>query len=493
MYNEINHVLCDVNAATCEVRNVKILFASSEVFPFSKTGGLADMASFLPKSLALREHDVHVVTPYYPTIKNDLERIGTRTIRFGGIETIVHYYRLVKDGVTYVFVQNMHYFERDMLYGYDDDAERFSCFSYAVLEYLDVSSFSADILHLNDWQTAIIPYLLDVHYRHRNDFYKVLPTVLTIHNLEYQGSFETYVSRFFNTAFDHTYIHFGRVNFLKSGIERATKLSTVSPSYRNEVLGHEYGFTLDGALKRREQDFHGILNGIDHTVFDSRTDSLIERNYGSKDVHVGKRINKQHLLKQMHLDPDPDAPLIAYIGRLAAQKGINLMTQKLEDLIVHSNARFMLMGSGNDSYQEFFKYLTNTYPNQVANYIGFNERMAHQTYAAADLFLMPSRFEPCGLGQMIAMRYGTLPIVRETGGLKDTVIPYNTYTQEGTGFGFSRYDAHDFKEKVYDAIRTYEHARPDFNNMVKRAMQQDFSLERMALEYEGLYQTIAGV
>jgi starch synthase len=471
---------------------VKILFASSEVFPFSKTGGLADMAAFLPKSLSSLGHDVQVITPYYPTIKDQLERIGTRAIRFGGIETIVHYYHLIKNDVTYVFVQNMHYFERDMLYGYNDDAERFSCFAYAILEYLDVASLSIDILHLNDWQTGMVPYLLDAHYRQRSDLYRFLPTVLTIHNLEYQGSFEPYVSRFFNTDFDFTYVHFGRVNFLKAGIERATRINTVSPSYRSEVLSHEYGFSLDGALKKRESDFYGILNGIDYAVFDPRTDALIERNYGIKDVYSGKRANKARLLKDVHLDVDLDVPLIAYIGRLAGQKGINLMSQTLEDVIVHSRARFVLMGSGNDSYEAFFRYLTNKYPNKVAHYIGFNEQMAHQIYAAADLFLMPSRFEPCGLGQMIAMRYGTLPIVRETGGLKDTVIPYNVYAQEGTGFGFSRYDPYDFKEKVYDAIRVYENALPDFKNMVKRAMKQDFTLKRMAMEYERLYQTIVG-
>ncbi len=327
------------------------------------------MASFLPKSLSSLGHEVRVITPYYQSIKENLERIGTSRIRFGGIETIVHFHRLVKNGITYVFVQNMHYFERDMLYGYNDDAERFSCFAYAILEYLDVASFPADILHLNDWQTGMVPFLLDAHYRHKGDPYRFLPTVLTIHNLEYQGSFETYVSRFFNTDFDHTYVHFGRVNFLKAGIERATRINTVSPSYRSEVLGHEYGFSLDGALKKRETDFYGILNGIDHAVFDPKTDSLIERNYGIKDVHSGKRINKTKLLQDIRLDVDPDVPLIAYIGRLAAQKGVNLMTRTLEDVIVHSKARFMLMGSGNDSYQKIFRYLTNTYPNKVANYI----------------------------------------------------------------------------------------------------------------------------
>ena len=475
---------------------MKIMFCSSEVFPFSKTGGLADMALFLPKSLQGLGHEVKVITPYYKSISKHHKEMaykGTKTISMGGIETIVHFYELIYQNMSFIFVQNMHYFERDHLYGYNDDAERFSCFSYSILESLEVLDFYPEILHLNDWQTGMVPYLLDEHYRHKNDHYFSIHTLLTIHNLEYQGSFDPYVARFFNTDFNYTYIHFDRVNFLKAGIERATKINTVSPTYRDEVLSQEYGFTLDGALNHRKQDFIGILNGIDDEVFNPKTDHLIEYNYDKRNYFQMKQKNKEHILNHFNLDIDINQPLITYVGRLATQKGINLMTQVLEEVVEYSNARFILMGSGNDSYEDFFRYLSYKYPKRVSNYIGFNEEIAHKLYAASDLFMMPSRFEPCGLGQMIAMRYGTLPIVRETGGLKDTVAPYNKFTDEGTGFTFRNYDGHDLKEKLFEGIQLYQDKLSIFKKLMKQAMDKDYSLNQMALSYENLYQIILGV
>ncbi len=475
---------------------MRILFCSSEAFPFSKTGGLADMALFLPKSLKQLKHDVRIITPYYSQISKyhqEMKFLGSSTIQMGGLDTIVNYYELIYQDIPYIFVQNMHYFERDQLYGYNDDAERFACFSYAILEGLKIFDFYPQILHLNDWQTGMVPFLLDEHYRHRNDSYYSIHTLLTIHNLEYQGSFDPYVSRFFNVNFNYTYIHFERVNFLKAGIERATKINTVSPTYRNEILTGEYGFTLDGALSNRQHDLVGILNGIDAHVFDPKTDPLLFANYDSTGVKDGKLKNKEGILHQFDLDVDLKEPLIAYVGRLATQKGINLMTDILEEVIYHSNARFILMGSGNDAYQDYFRYLTYKYPKRVANYIGFNEKVAHQIYAASDLFMMPSRFEPCGLGQMIAMAYGSLPIVRETGGLKDTVKPFNQFTGEGTGFSFSNFSSYELKEKLFEGIYLYKNKKRQWNKLVKQAMEQDFSLEKMALAYEQLYQTIIGV
>lgn len=475
---------------------MKIMFCSSEVFPFSKTGGLADMALFLPKSLQRLGHEVKVITPYYKSINKhhkDMTYKGTKTIIMGGIETIVHFYELIYQDMSFIFVQNMHYFERDHFYGYNDDAERFSCFSYSILESLEVLDFYPEILHLNDWQTGMVPYLLDEHYRHRNDHYFSIHTLLTIHNLEYQGSFDPYVARFFNTDFNYTYIHFDRVNFLKSGIERATKINTVSPTYRDEVLSQEYGFTLDGALNHRKGDFLGILNGIDDEVFNPKTDHLIEHNYDKRNYFQMKQKNKEHILSHFNLDVDINEPLITYVGRLATQKGINLMTQMLEEVVEFSNARFILMGSGNDSYEDFFRYLSYKYPKRVSNYIGFNEEIAHKLYASSDLFMMPSRFEPCGLGQMIAMRYGTLPIVRETGGLKDTVEPFNKFSDQGTGFTFRNYDAYELKEKLFEGIQLYKDNLSIFKKLMKQAMNKDYSLRQMALSYENLYQIIIGV
>ncbi|MBU1094467.1 MAG: glycogen synthase [Firmicutes bacterium] len=475
---------------------MKVLFCSSEAFPFSKTGGLADMALFLPKSLRQIGHDVRIITPYYANIgkyHKDMKFLGEAHISLGGLETIVNYYELFYQNIPYIFVQNMHYFERDQLYGYSDDAERFACFSYAILEGLKIFDFYPDILHLNDWQTGMVPFLLDEHYRFKNDDYFSIHTLLTIHNLEYQGSFDPFVSRFFNSDFNYTYMHFDRVNFLKAGIERATKINTVSPTYRNEVLTGEYGFTLDGALDRRVNDFIGILNGIDYQVFDPKTDHFLAADFDAINSKQGKKINKESMLHHFDLDVDLKAPLVVYIGRLATQKGINLMTKILEEVVEYSNARFILMGSGNDSYQDFFRYLSYKYPKRVANYIGFNEEIAHQLYAASDIFMMPSRFEPCGLGQMIAMRYGSLPLVRETGGLKDTVAPYNQYTGEGTGFSFSNYDAYDFKEKLFESINLFTSNQKAWQKMVKAAMSQNNSLDQMALEYEKIYQIILGV
>jgi len=475
---------------------MKVLFCSSEAFPFSKTGGLADMALFLPKSLRDLGHDVKIITPFYKNIQKhftDMKLIGSSTVHMGGLKTIVNYYGLVYQDLEYIFVQNMHYFERDSLYGYDDDAERFTCFSYAILESLPILDFYPHILHLNDWQTGMIPYLLDEHYRYRNDSYFGIHTLLTIHNLEYQGSFDPYVSRFFNTEFNYTYMHFDRVNFLKAGIERASKINTVSPTYRNEVMTNEFGFSLDGALERRSNDFMGILNGIDSDVFDPKTDHMLEANYGINNSKSGKDKNKEFILHHFNLDVDLKAPLVAYVGRLATQKGINLMTRTLEDVIEFSDARFILMGSGNDSYQDFFRYLSSKYPEKVANYIGFNEEIAHKIYAASDIFMMPSRFEPCGLGQMIAMKYGSLPVVRETGGLKDTVTPFNRFTVEGIGFSFVNYDAFELKDKLFEAIYLYHHDKKTWRELVKQAMKEDFSMEKMALSYEKIYQIILGV
>ena len=475
---------------------MKILFCSAEAYPFSKTGGLADMAYFLPKSLKSLGHDVKIITPYYKQISKHHEKmveLARFPIKFGGLETIVILFSLTHEGIDYIFVQNMHYFERELLYGYSDDAERFSCFSYAILEAMRAIDFYPQILHLNDWQTGMVPYLLDEHYRHQNDSYFSIHTLYSIHNLEYQGSFDTFVSRFFNTDFNYTYIHFERVNFMKAAIERATKINTVSPTYRNEVMTSEFGFTLDGALNRRKDDFVGILNGIDTEIYDPNKDLLIDQSFNLKTYRKGKLLNKEAILHHFNLDVDLKEPLVVYIGRLATQKGINLMTRTLEEVVEYSNARFILMGSGNDSYQDFFRYLSNKYPNRVNNYIGFNETLAHKLYAASDIFMMPSRFEPCGLGQLIAMRYGSLPLVRETGGLKDTVIPYNMFTGEGTGFSFRNYDAFEFKEKLFEAIHLYKDQPKVWNKLVYQAMKQDHSLKQMALAYEEIYQNILGV
>lgn len=475
---------------------MKVLFCSSEAFPFSKTGGLADMALFLPKSLAQLGHDVRIITPYYKKIEkhhDQMKLVGSANLKFGSIETKVNYYELIYQNITYIFVQNSSFFERDNLYGYNDDDNRFAGFSYAILRGLDVFNFYPHIMHLNDWQTAIIPYLLDEHFRSINDSYFCIHTLLTIHNFEYQGSFGKDASSLFNTDFNYDYIHFDRVNFLKAGIYRAAKINTVSPTYRNEVLTSDFGFSLDGALMSRKDDFSGILNGIDDEVFDPLSDKFLVQNYGLSNFVAGKRKNKEHILKHFKLNLDLDIPLVSYIGRLATQKGIDLMVETLEEVVKYSDARFILMGSGADDFQNFFRYLAYKYPHKVATYIGFDEKTAHQVYAATDIFMMPSAFEPCGLGQLIAMKYGALPVVRQTGGLKDTVIPYNKFLDKGTGFSFINYDSYELKEKLFEGVYLYLNNQEVWQKLVKQAMSQNFSLRKMALEYEKLYQIIIGV
>lgn len=471
---------------------MKILFATSEIFPFSKTGGLADMASFLPKSLTKLGYEMIVITPYYKEIAkyhDEMEYVGYKEIKIGNEQETVHYYKILKDNIEIIFVQNRYAFERDAFYGYDDDALRFMLFSCATLEYVDLLDTPPQIIHCNDWQSATIPYLLDEHYR-KIDIYKYIHTLLTIHNLEHQGIFRLDKAKYFNRPFDYTYVHFDTINYLKTGIERATKINTVSPNYRKEIMTSEYGFSLDGALMKRSNDLIGILNGIDHDVFDPKTDSAIKTNYNVSNFSENKKVNKQDILATFKIESNDDAPLLAYIGRMAHQKGIYLMEETLERVINETNINLVVLGTGEDKYEHYFQYLEDKYPNRVGYYRGYNEKMAHEIYAASDIFLMPSLFEPCGLGQMIAMRYGSIPVVRETGGLKDTVEPYNKITNTGTGFSFFDENANVFKNVLMDAINLYNNDKVKWNQLIKRAMKVDFGLERMALEYSNLYKEI---
>ncbi len=472
---------------------MKICFVSSEAYPFSKTGGLADMAYFLPKSLNQMNIETKVITPYYRHMKkyaDQLKYLGTKTVYVSYHEWVFNYYLMTYENIDYIFVENMHLFERDGLYGYDDDIDRFTAFDYAVLELFELINDYPSIIHLNDWQTGMIPYLLDQKYRQKNESYYKIHTLLTIHNLQYQGSFDKSFYHYFSDQFDYTYIHFESINFLKAGIERATKINTVSPTYRNEILTQAFGFSLDGSLYQRQNDLYGILNGIDEEVFNPEIDPLISQNYHIKNAIAKKKMIKKEILHQYQLKPDVDVPLIAYVGRLAEQKGIDLILQAIEDAVIFSDANFIILGSGNEAYENHIRYLTSKYPHRVANYIGFNEQVAHQLYAGSDLFMMPSQFEPCGLGQMIAMKYGSLPIVTETGGLKDTVIPYNKFNESGTGFSFANYSLYEFKEQIYAAIDLYINHKLVFNKLVRQAMKQDNGLSQVARSYEALYNKI---
>lgn len=469
---------------------INILFASAEVVPFSKTGGLADVAGALPKEIG-KAHEITVITPYYKDIDLSLynpKAIGKRKITMGSIQQTATYVSIVLNQIEYVFVSHP-YYSRDAYYGYLDDNERFMFFNFAILEYLKLVKKQVDIIHINDWQTALVPYLLDSHYRHLKEF-KDIKTLLSIHNLQYQGSFDKQTFELTNKPFDYVYIHFDRFNFLKSGIMTAHYINTVSETYRHEIQTEYFGNTLDGALRSRSKDLYGILNGIDYTIYNPETDPYIPFKYNKNRFVSGKRENKAALLKKLNLDNVTSIPLVGHIGRLATQKGIDLMMATLEEAIQESNANYVFLGSGEEKYERFLKDLMKKYPHRVYTYIGFSHDLAQKIYAASDLLIMPSLFEPCGLSQMIAMRYGCLPIVRETGGLKDTVMPYNKYTNEGNGFSFANYNAHEFKDALLTGIHLYNNNQHVFRLLQTQAMNSDFSLTEMGKNYLALYKKL---
>ncbi len=470
--------------------NLSILFASAEVVPFSKTGGLADVAGALPKEIG-KTNDVTVITPLYKGIDLSVynpKEVGRRQIHMGSISTTAVFEEISLNNIKYVFVSNG-YYERDNFYGYQDDNVRFMLFNFAILEYLVLTDKKVDIIHVNDWQAALVPYLLDTTYRHLPKF-RDIKTLLSIHNLQYQGSFDKESFVLTNKPFDYTCIHFDRFNFLKTGIMTADFINTVSETYKNEIQTEYFGNTLDGALRSRKQDLYGILNGIDYSIYNPETDPHIPFKYNKNRFVSGKRENKTQLLKELKLDNITSIPLVGHIGRLATQKGIDLMMATLEEAITASNANYVFLGSGEEKYEKFLESLMHKYPHRVYTYVGFSHALAQKIYAASDLLIMPSLFEPCGLSQMIAMRYGTLPVVRETGGLKDTVIPYNKYTNEGNGFSFANYNAHEFKDALLTGIHLYNNNQHVFRLLQTQAMNSDFSLSEMGKNYLALYKKL---
>lgn len=471
---------------------MRILFCSSEVVPFSKTGGLADVSGSLPIEIAKTE-EVTVITPLY---NNDVltsyspKALGNRIFYMSNEKFTIEYYGLKKNNVYYVFVKH-DLLLREALYGYLDDNKRFFIFSYAILEYISLVKEKFDLIHLNDWQVGIVPFLLKNHYINQPLFRKI-KTLISIHNLQFQGSFAKETYSYTNLPFTYDYIHFDNFNFLKAGIYLADAINTVSKTYKDEIQTAFFGKTLDGLLRDRSDVLYGIINGIDLTIYNPETDPFIPFNYNKNKFVTGKRENKNHFLKQVGLDTVTSIPLIGFISRLTEQKGIDLMMATLEEAISKSNANFAILGSGESKYEMYFRALAHKYPNRVYTHIGFSNELAHLIYAASDIFLMPSLFEPCGLAQMISMRYGTLPLVRETGGLKDTVEPYNKYTNEGDGFSFSNYNAHEFKDTLLTAIHLYNNNQHVYRILQGQAMKKDFSQEKMGKEYIELYKNIIG-
>lgn len=477
-------------------KKMQIVFASAECAPFVKTGGLGDVAGSLPAALVRAGAEVIVMVPKYATIKDEykaqMEHFSDFYVSLGWRNEYCGLEKLEHDGVTYMFIDNERYFARDYPYGFFDDGERFAFFSKAITESLQhlPAGFECDILHCNDWQTALAPVFL-------REFYQGLPlydrvkTVFSIHNVAFQGQFSDTVMEdilgvaHIPAAASQLRCDACSINYMLGALRYADAITTVSPTYANEIQTPEFGEGLDGVLRERSYALQGILNGIDVEGFDPATDKRIAANYTVED-RSGKAVCKAKLQEELGLEVRDDRPLTVMVTRLTRQKGMDLVMYAL-DRILAGGVQVAVLGTGDRDYEDGLRYFQDKYPGTMAARIEFDPALSQRMYAAADMFLMPSKFEPCGLSQIIAMRYGTLPIVRETGGLKDTVIPYNEFTGEGTGFSFSNFNGDEMGDAVFRAARLFWDNRDAWNQLVTQAMSQDFSWTRSADKYLDLY------
>ncbi|MBS6608938.1 MAG: glycogen synthase GlgA [Collinsella sp.] len=477
-------------------KKMQIVFASAECAPFVKTGGLGDVAGSLPAALVRAGAEVIVMVPKYATIKDEykaqMEHFSDFYVSLGWRNEYCGLEKLEHDGVTYMFIDNERYFARDYPYGFFDDGERFAFFSKAITESLQhlPAGFECDILHCNDWQTALAPVFL-------REFYQGLPlydrvkTVFSIHNVAFQGQFSDTVMEdilgvaHIPAAASQLRCDACSINYMLGALRYADAITTVSPTYANEIQTPEFGEGLDGVLRERSYALQGILNGIDVAGFDPATDKRIAANYTVED-RSGKAVCKAKLQEELGLEVRDDRPLMVMVTRLTRQKGLDLVMYAL-DRILAGGVQVAVLGTGDRDYEDGLRYFQDKYPGTMAARIEFDPALSQRMYSAADMFLMPSKFEPCGLSQIIAMRYGTLPIVRETGGLKDTVIPYNEFTGEGTGFSFTNFNGDEMGDAVFRAARLFWDNRDAWNQLVTQAMSQDFSWTRSADKYLDLY------
>lgn len=471
---------------------MKVLFAVSECVPFAKSGGLADVTGALPKELVRQEIDIRVIMPKYGSIENNLKarmkKKAEYTVEVGWRQQYCGIEELEFQGVTYYFVDNEYYFMREELYSYFDDGERFAFFCKAVIDSLPHINFQPDIIHCHDWHTGMIPFLLKFEYKEKKG-YECIQTVFTIHNLLFQGIMpRESLKELFGLKEEYFHIDYlefyGCINYMKGGIVAADKITTVSPTYKSEIQTGAYGEKLHELLQSRSRDLEGILNGIDLELYNPERDPFLFKNYSWKDL-TNKRVNKFHLQERLGLPIKEKTPIIAMITRLTKQKGIDLVKHVFRELIA-KDIQLIILGTGDDEYERFFQQMEAVYPHKCKAYIGFDEGLAHEVYAGADLFLMPSQFEPCGLGQMIAMRYGAVPIVRETGGLNDTVYSFNEQSGEGNGFSFSHYNAHDMLFTIERALSFYWD-EVCWRNIVQHAMEMNYSWTQSAIKYKQLY------
>ena len=475
---------------------MKIIMAAAECVPFAKTGGLADVMGALPKELVKNDHDVTVFLPKYSLIAEEFVQqfslLDKITVPFAGEQKTCGIHQFRNGNVRYFFLGNQEYFGRSEIYGQADDGDRFGFFNSAVLSAIKKMELNADIIHVHDWHTAVIPLLLMEDSRFK-DMGKRIKTVLTIHNLQFQGVFPKSV---FTTGFELEESQFdssaiewnGNYNMLKTGILYADKVTTVSPAYRDEILTSQYGEGLESVLRKREEDLVGILNGLDTEFYNPATDLAIEMEFDHSSIEE-KAVNKRKAQSLMGLPVKGNIPLTVMISRLAGQKGIDILEETLPELLQSREMQFILLGSGEEKFEDFFVQLAKKHPDKVAAHIGFDEDLAHQLYAGADIFLMPSHFEPCGLSQLISMRYGTVPVANQTGGLKDTVIEYDRNTQTGNGFlsDFTRNSP--FKEAMGRALALYQESE-HWEAIKKNGMEADYSWKQSSKVYEELYQEL---
>ncbi|MEG1677290.1 MAG: glycogen synthase GlgA [Clostridia bacterium] len=476
---------------------MKILFTASECVPFIKTGGLADVVGALAPVLAKQGHDVRVILPMYTVIgqkwQEQMQYLLHFDVQLGWRRQYCGVQMLKKDGVIYYFLDNKYYFGRPYVYGLGgDEYERYGFFCRAALNALPLLDFQPDIVHAHDWQSGMIPALLKIQYAH-TPFFAQIRTMFTIHNLQYQGIFGIKEVQDVLGLGDGLWSAdklecFGCANFMKAGIVYSDAVSTVSPSYAEEITTAYYGERLDGLIRSRRNSLYGVLNGIDVNEYNPETDPLIYKNYSLADMS-GKAENKANLQRDLGLEVNPDTPLIAMVGRLTNQKGLDLVDCVLSDMM-NDNMQLAVLGMGDSRYTNLFSWAEQQYHGKMAVRFAMDHELAHKLYAGADFFLMPSLFEPCGLSQLISLRYGTIPIVRETGGLRDTVLSYNEVTDEGNGFTFLNYNAHDMLSVIRRALSLYESPKGIIKTLRARGMKGDYSWTHSAGEYMKIYQKL---
>ena len=476
----------------------KILFAASECVPFIKTGGLADVVGSLPKCFDKEEYDVRVIIPKYACMKEeykkDLKYITNFQIQMNTGNQYVGLFETEYDGIKIYFIDSEYYFGGMTPYGdMGYDIPKFAYFSKAVLSALPVLEFRPDIIHCHDWQTGLIPVLLKDIYS-RFEFFRGIKSIMTIHNLKFQGIWDVDYVRELSGLMPYHFTSdkleaYGDANFLKGGIVYADKVTTVSETYAQEIKESFYGEKLDGVLRSRANDLIGICNGIDYDEYNPMTDIYLKYKFDKRTFRKEKVNNKMELQKELGLEVNPDKMMIGIVSRLTEQKGLDLVDYVIEELC-REDTQLVVVGTGSEKYENLFRHFAWKYPERVSANIFYSNDMAHKVYASADAYLMPSLFEPCGLSQLMSLRYGTIPIVRETGGLKDTVIPYNEYESTGTGFAFMNYNAHEMLDTINYARSVYYDNKREWNKMIDRAMDTDNSWKHSAQRYKELYDSM---